>query len=210
MLVFVAILGSEKRGEDLRCVGGVHAQCDDVGPEVEVGHVESGETAVQVVKGESVQENGGDHADEAADDNDNTTKLFLCNVFGKQENGTVADVRGCRLDDTSRHGEKSRTLGRVSKAIDNQRREVGQSSVRDRDPDVEEEDEPGLGIEEGLNHLLAFEGLVFNTRLVGTNSLDGNGLFTLSDEFGLYWIVWEEDSHDECVDDGHGTGDPEE
>ena len=87
---------------------------------------------------------------------------------------------------------------------------VRQSSIWDTDPNVEQEHQPSLGIQEGFNHLLPLECFVLNSGLISSNAVDGNSFLTLGDEFGRDRVVWQEYANNSRPDNCHSSSDPEE
>lgn len=86
-------------------VGDVQGQADDVGAEEELGHPKRGETSVDSVEWEGVQEYGCDHADDLAADDDADTALQLGPTPRQIPDATIAKPRGDSGDGSFGHGQ---------------------------------------------------------------------------------------------------------
>jgi len=87
---------------------------------------------------------------------------------------------------------------------------ICQASIWYANPNVEKKNQPRLWVHESLDHLFLLEYLTFYTRLVRTNSVDGDRLLSFRDELRLDWIVRSKYAHDDCPHTGHCSCDPEE
>lgn len=67
---------------------------------------------------------------------------------------------------------------------------ISQSSIRDADEELEQDNEPGLGIKKGFNHLFPLEFLILHSRLVRAEFLDMNRFLPLCKKGGFEGIVW--------------------
>lgn len=82
----------------------VERQHDDVGPEKELGHPQGGQAAPDGGDGQGVQEDGGDHADELAGDDDGDAALQAGPPARQVPDAAVAEVGGYGGDDAFDHG----------------------------------------------------------------------------------------------------------
>jgi hypothetical protein len=80
-------------------------------------------------------------------------------------------------------------------------------TIGDAAKDIERKHQPGLGVCEGLNHLLHLESLVLDSGLVGSQSLDSDCLFTFRDEVRARQVIRKEDPQYHGPHEGYGTQD---
>lgn len=71
-----------------------------------------------------------------------------------------------------------------------------QTTVRDANKDVEEEHEPSLRVQKRLDYLLPLEGLVFQAKLIASDSFNSDGLLPLTNELCTHHVVWKEQAND--------------
>ena len=144
-------------------VGTDKTQRDNVWTQVEKRHVQGGQTAVVGRGRQRVQEDGSDETDDDAEHDESSAEVVLRHVPDGEENAAVAYVAGGGLYDAVGDGQEGRALRRVAQSFDDQRREVGETTVGNADPDVEEEHEPDTDVKESLDALLLLECFVFDT-----------------------------------------------
>lgn len=87
---------------------------------------------------------------------------------------------------------------------------IGQPSIWDWNPNIEEKHEPGFGIKKSFNHLILLESLILYSGLISPDSIDRDSFLTFRDKFGFNWIVGQENCNEYRPDASHGSCDPEE
>lgn len=75
-------------------VGSVKAEGHNVRSKVEIGHVQSGQSAVEVVQGQSIEEDRGDEPNKNSQNDPQSAELLVGEVGSTQEYRTVKDITG--------------------------------------------------------------------------------------------------------------------
>ncbi|KAH3661495.1 hypothetical protein OGAPHI_006342 [Ogataea philodendri] len=177
---------------------------------VEEREVHGDQPAFGVGERKRVQQDGCNQGRNQVSDHDQTSGLGVGPFSLDEVDHERGHPRRSRLHHSVDGSEQSRVSGRPTQSFHDKRREVGKTTVRNGNKDLEPEHGPHLWVQQRFSELAPFPVLRLDTCLVLFHLMDNDGLFLLRKPETVDWTAWKQEIDNYSPSDGHSAGNPVE